>query len=420
MGFLDKIKQVFSSPPPGPAEPPAAPAPTGRDAGKGTFMHDGDVYPMPPGWDGLSIDAWFDRFEAVRDRMMNFDPATVPAMKNEDGDPMDPEEVILVKEFGFKNGGHWENFRNWGVAQWAKQTGESSTDVEFRMSGMARERLIAKKAGALRSSQGGSGQLDPVEGVSIEQWAKLNAQGASGGDVLALAAQAGIDQGKWARVNAEWLARMQRDTSGAITTVYAAAFAGAGQGQFSGQAAHASTVGVGGDLSNEPVSYERFVEITVSQDAAHRRGQDPIAALKSLGLTPVDWSNIGAFWSKKFQQEATKYHRLHLEFTAKYEKKYGIGDGLTQDQREEKVLGELLQMCRAGRSAQVVAHIKQNVPGEQDNSAIDWWLDKTCDALAQVGDQKAARQLLAVRYPLQDGEDDPMGEWIESQMNSLF
>jgi hypothetical protein len=281
-----------------------------------SFSFNGDTYPLPPGWDGLSIEDWFFKLESLRDRMMNIDDETLPPMTDEDGDELDPEEVLLLQE-GFQSGGHYENFRNWGVAGWAAQTGESPTDCEFRMGGIARERITAGKAEAM---SGAGGALEPVDGVSVEQWAQIQAQIAGGGDVDTLIAAAGIDAGTWEHVSAEWMARMSTDTTHTVSTVYSNAFAGGGQ--FGAQAANAASVGVGGDLSAEPIPFETYVEVMEAQSAASDRGEDVNAVLGSFGLSILDWSNIGMYWSKRQQQEATKYYELFNEYSAKYSAKY--------------------------------------------------------------------------------------------------
>ena len=53
-----------------------------------------------------------------------------------------------------------------------------------------------------------------------------------------------MDPAKWDRVSNEWMARMSRDTSGVISSAYAAAFAGGASGQFAG-AAQASAPALG-------------------------------------------------------------------------------------------------------------------------------------------------------------------------------
>ena len=286
------------------------------------FRWNRTVYPMPQGWQGLSIEDWFYQLESVRDRLMHADEEDLEPIYDDRGDPLDPEEVLLIRVFGFRDGGHWEAFRGWGLASWAAHVGGNPTDVEFRLSGIARERIMREKAGAMTGHGGGGGGLDPVEGVTLERWASVQAALAGGGDIDKLIAGIGVDRPRWDRVSAEWMQRMQTDTSFAIATAYGNAFAGASQGQYGAQAAHAAAVGVGGDLAAEPISFERFVEIQEAVSAASRRGYDANAALAHFGLSALDWSNAGMFWSKRMQQEATKYHKLFMEYSDFYRARY--------------------------------------------------------------------------------------------------
>jgi hypothetical protein len=286
------------------------------------FQWGGRQYPMPRGWDGLSMEDWFYQLETVRDHLMHADDEDLEPIYDDRGDPLDPEEVLLIRVYGFEYGGHWEAFRNWGVNGWARQARQEPTKLEFRMSGIARERMQREKAAAMTGRGGGGGGLDPVEGVSVEQWAQIQAKLVGGGDIDQLIAQAGMDRPKWDRVSAEWMARMQTDTTHTISTAYGNAFAGAAQGQYGAQAARATAVGVGGDLGAEPISFERFVEITTAQGAGAQRGYDASAVLAHFGMTVVDWSNVGMFWSKRIQQDPMKYHQLMTEYREFYEAKY--------------------------------------------------------------------------------------------------
>ncbi|MBL4635407.1 MAG: hypothetical protein JKY56_16220 [Kofleriaceae bacterium] len=394
------------------AQVPQAAAPVGG------FHYNGEHFPMPQGWDGLSIEDWFFKLESVRERLMHIDDEVMPPMTDEDGDVLDAEEVLLITQYGFQHAGHWENFRNWGAANWAAQTGETPTDCEFRMSGIARERIIADKATAM---SGPGGVLSPVEGVSCEQWAHVQAGVASGGDHASLVAAAGMDAPMWDRVNAEWTARMSTETSGTIATVYSTAFAAGSSGQYSGAAAQAAVVGVGGDVGAEPVSFERFVELTEAQGAASTRGEDPIAVLASFGMSPMDWSNIGQYWAKKQQQEATKYYELYNQYSAVYAAKYGNGDGMTNDQREVKIVNDILNMAGSGQTAQIIPFLQEYFPEDaQDMCVLDGWLDRACDKCVETGDQGRAQQILWMRHGLQDDVDEPVAEWVQSELESLF
>lgn len=63
-----------------------------------SFHWDGENLPMPVGWDNLSIDDWFYKYEKLRDRQMHIDQERLPPMTDADGDVLDPEEVLLIQD----------------------------------------------------------------------------------------------------------------------------------------------------------------------------------------------------------------------------------------------------------------------------------------------------------------------------------
>ncbi len=63
------VPQNYAQPP-----VPQAVAPVGG------FHYNGAHYPLPQGWDGLSMDDWFFKFETVRERMMHVDNEQLPPM----------------------------------------------------------------------------------------------------------------------------------------------------------------------------------------------------------------------------------------------------------------------------------------------------------------------------------------------------
>ncbi|MFE7044620.1 DUF6620 family protein [Streptomyces atratus] len=277
---------------------------------------------MPQGWDGLSVEDWFYRLESVRDHLGRADEEDLQPIYDDDGGLLDPEEVLLIRTYGFRDGGHWEAFRTWGVVSWAAHVQQNPSDLEVRMGGIARERIMREKAAAMTGRGAGGGGLDPVEGVALEQWAHVQAALAGGGDIEQLIAQAGMDRPRWDRVSAEWMQRMTTDTSGAIATAYGNAFAGASQGQYGAHGAQAAAAGVGGNVGAEPIPFEHFVEIQEAQGAAYRRGQDANDVLAHFGLSALDWSNASMYWSKRIQQESNKYHALFTQYSDFYRAKY--------------------------------------------------------------------------------------------------
>ncbi|MCA9671114.1 MAG: hypothetical protein KC503_36200 [Myxococcales bacterium] len=281
----------------------------------------------------------------------------------------------------------------------------------------------AERADQMRQS----GELAPYMGVSLEAWAGAQAASVNGQPLGAILAQLGIDEPTWQAVSAEWNARMSRDTTATIANVYGQAFVGAGQGQFGASgAASAAAMNPGGRVSGsgaaEPVPFEKWIEITVAQEAGHQQGHDPAAVLAQFGITPADWGMIGAYWGQKFNENAMAMMDDYNRLTAQFQQKYGVGhaDGMTSDEREEVVVQQLIDMARNGQANQIIGFLKQKFPDDaDDNDALDWWVDKACDVCGEQGDRGAAQQLIPVRYQLSE-QDEPYDEFYESAMSMLF
>jgi hypothetical protein len=170
-----------------------------------------------------------------------------------------------------------------------------------------------------------AGEVEPVEGVSLEQWAEQQVRVASGATVDDVCKALGCDKAKWDRVSAEWNARMSRDTTASIAMAYGNAFTKAqakpGVGN-SPYAAAAQNPGKG----QMPIPLERYVEIMEAQNALTAQGQDAQAVLKKLGITVMDWSNLGAWFSAYINDNALRnnnavlneYNRLTEKYKAKY------------------------------------------------------------------------------------------------------
>ncbi len=176
------------------------------------------------------------------------------------------------------------------------------------------------------------GEIQPVEGISLEAWASAMAYVAQGGTLDNVTRELAIDAPTWERVSAEWNARMSRDTTTTIATEYGKAFVNGSTGRFSGAAkagvAHMQVGGAGRELGGEPCSMEKWIEMGAVMAAASNRGHDPQAALQRLGVTIAEYSQVSAWWSAHFSANAMRdemrlFHE-HGRLTAIYEAKYGL------------------------------------------------------------------------------------------------
>jgi hypothetical protein len=228
----------------------------------------------------------------------------------------------ILSEYGFLDEEHFEY-----VADRAVPGYRELGDVQAKLD----EQMMAQKQAMNDRLQGElAAEIEPVEGVTLEQWAAGQASLSQGGTLDAILSGLGIDQPTWDRVSEEWNARMSRDSTATIATAYGAAFTGAGAGQFgaAGQATggamlDASRVGVDGD---EPISFEKWIEITEAQNAGTAQGRDPAEVLAEFGMTPADWGTAGGWWSQKFAAEAVSRLDEYNRLSEKYRQKYATGD----------------------------------------------------------------------------------------------
>jgi hypothetical protein len=165
-----------------------------------------------------------------------------------------------------------------------------------------------------------SNVLDPVEGITVELWAKAQAKMASGGTLEDAYTICGVDAAKWDRVSAEWLARMSNDTEFKIMPIYSAAFTTGSTGNF----------GAGTETNESTISFEKFVEAMAAQDVLGKQGRDAQSVLADFGMTVTDYSNVSSYWFPKFHTDpelAVKFATLQEEYTKKYESMAGDSHG---------------------------------------------------------------------------------------------
>ena len=163
----------------------------------------------------------------------------------------------------------------------------------------------------------GNPLLDPVEGITLEQWAAVNAKIVAGTTTDEAIKTIGADAPKWDRVNNEWLTRMRNDTSFTISRIYGAAFTAAPV---------AAPASGSAPVSPDSCPFEKWIESMVAQDVLGKQGRDAQDVLKDFGLTVGEYSNISAYWNGKIMTDFSlgmKMQNLMIEYKAKYESMSG-------------------------------------------------------------------------------------------------
>ena len=238
----------------------------------------------------------------------------------------DESRAEIMQRFGIRDRSHWHTVKESVYSLLIRKHG-SMNEVGQREMNWKTGQMQRHMEGQITKTAA-SGGFTAVEGVSLEAWAAINASIVSGANYEDLLKGAGIDKARWDRVSAEWNARMARDTTFAITTVYGNAFQAASKGKFGDYAREAAAARAANrELAMEPpMSLEQYYEVMYEQSYAAQQGKDPVAALKSCGLTIVDWTDVGTFMGYFFHRTAVRhwqeYEVIHKRVEAKFAAKY--------------------------------------------------------------------------------------------------
>lgn len=326
MGFLDKIKSALGMNKGADAPPPPAP-----------HDHDGHPAAEPDDDDEASAEGSGsgEQFD-----LAGFDPddeeAFFEAVLHMESDGQyggtDESRAEIMQRYGIRDRSHWQTVKDSVYAMLVRKHGSieqvSQHELNWR-SGQMQQHMAGNQAKAAAS-----GELNPVAGISLEQWAAINAAIVGGASTEDLLKGAGIDKARWDQASAEWNARMARDTTFAITTVYGNAFQAASKGKY-GDLAREAAAARAANRELEvppPMSHEQYWEIMYEQSYATKQGKDPVAALKAMGLTIVDWTDLSTYMGYHFERTSQlkhkEYEEIHKRVEAKFAAKY---PGVTSD-----------------------------------------------------------------------------------------
>jgi len=308
MGFFDKIKKGIDNVTKAPAAPQPAPQAPPEDEPEETEEAAEGQFDLA-GFDPRNEEAFFE---------------AVLHMESEgEGGGTDQSRAQIMQRYGIRDRSHWQTVKDsvYGALMQVHGSIEvvSQRELNWRM-GQVQRGMQAKMANAAAG-----GGFDPVEGVTLQAWAAFNAAIMGGGNLDDLLRGAGVDRARWDRVSAEWNARMARDTTFAITTVYGNAFQAASQGKYGDYAREANAARAENrELKMPPpISLEQFYDIMYAQAYATKQGKDAAEALKSMGLTIVDWTDLGSYMGYFFHRTAQlkwkEYEAIHKKVLAKYE-----------------------------------------------------------------------------------------------------
>lgn len=330
MGFLDTIKSLFGGGAASTAAEEAANFATQQQfTGQQTQAQPQQQFQaQEQEEEAPESGAQFDTagFDPMNDEEAYFEAETI--MESEGfGGGTDESRAEVMARFGIQNRSpHWHIVKEsvWQVL--ARKHG-SFDEAAQRMSNYRSQRatgLMQQKQQATVAS----GALKPVEGISLEKWAAINAAIVQGNGLDDLLKGNGIDRARWDRAKAEWESRMSTDTTFAVATVYGAAFQAASQSKYTALAKEANAARAANQdpSSQPPMAVLDYFRLLFEQEAASRAGTDPQAAIKAQGLTIVDWIDLSTFMGyyiernhqRLLQNELKQVDALRAETIAKY------------------------------------------------------------------------------------------------------
>jgi hypothetical protein len=218
----------------------------------------------------------------------------------------------LLKKFGYHDQMQYERTR----LTFGRHYGMRATDPNVQGAQLRARQRASQEQMAHKTSQAGD-LMAPIEGVSLEQYAQLTAQQASGmsiQDFQGVLARHGLDQARFDRVGAAWQERMRTDTTFVVTNAFSKAFSQPaapppGQpGQAGGQG------GGGGQQPQRPppeLTFEQYCEVMGAQTAWSKTGKDVNAMLKQVfNMTAIDWSNASSVWMAKIMTDPNLSMRM--------------------------------------------------------------------------------------------------------------
>jgi len=249
---------------------------------------------IPKEWNNLSQEEITIKFEEMTMKMSELE---------------DDEYDGFAQQNGFNDAAHWDHSKQEFYMSVAEKEGISYTQAVMNAGMLYQQRAVMVNTASMGQA---GGIMEPVEGVTLEQWAQVNAKIVSGGNLDELVKTINCDKAKWDRVNNEWNTRMSNDTTFTIAQVYGKAFTAPAAGT--------------APVDYEAICpYEKYMEVFVAMDIFSQQGHDPQKILSNFGFSLSEWTNIGAFWTKRFQEQTDKYYELFNKYDQEFRQKYAAG-----------------------------------------------------------------------------------------------
>lgn len=153
-------------------------------------------------------------------------------------------------------------------------------------------------------SQSDNPLLEPIHGVSLQDYAAVSYYMASGTDYHAIISQLGIDDAVWGEANTLWAKRMEEDQSMSVVVLFGQYYSSADQ--HPKLSAVKAEVSEKGQETLEKLKTDRhlFIELQAAQIAAFDSGLDGTKWLMdNYGVSLGDFQKIAGMYSEQDQKD---------------------------------------------------------------------------------------------------------------------
>jgi hypothetical protein len=304
MGFFNSIKKAVSGPTPAQQ---AAAQPSTPQAAAAAAEHN-----------HRSLD--LAGFEPDRDEEGFFNAVLHMESAGEHGGT-DASRAEIMARYGIRDRSHWLKVKESVYHMLAHKHGSMDQVVQNEMNWRSGE--TQRRMQQAVKAKAASGEMTPVEGITLEAWAAFNAAIVGGANLDDLLKGAGIERARWDAASAEWNARMSRDLTFAIATTYGNAFQAASKGKYAELVKEANAARAANrDLAlPPPMSMEDYYTIMFEQSYAVARGKDAAQALGSMGLTIVDFTDLSGYMGYYFHRTGVLKHQEYADAMKRAEDK---------------------------------------------------------------------------------------------------
>ncbi|MDR6967319.1 hypothetical protein J2X31_001326 [Flavobacterium arsenatis] len=167
--------------------------------------------------------------------------------------------------------------------------------------------------------------LEPIHGVSLQDYSTITAKIASGLDVKEICKALGIEPAIFEEASAIWVTRMQEDSTWEVTTLFGKYFGEADQHpKLSGLQAEVSEEGKA-NLENMRTDRYFYEELNGARQSAYEYGIDGAQWIQdNFGINLGDFQSVAMQWMPSESVDDYETIKHYLDYREQKQKEYAV------------------------------------------------------------------------------------------------